>query len=70
VRTDYLEQIWADMLDLDEDDERRAQFAKLNKGARAKELDGLFSNASVQEAHGLSRDQIDAIDAWLPEQDT
>ena len=67
VRTDYLEQIWADMLDLDEDDERRAQFAKLNKGARAKELDGLFSDASVQEAHGLSRAQIARIDAWLPE---
>ena len=54
------------LLDLDQDDEPRATFTKLKKGQKAKELEGLFADASVQEALGLSRAQIAKIDAWLP----
>lgn len=66
VRVDYLDRIWAELLGLDDDDARRAEFARLKKGEKAKELEALFSDASVQEAHGLSRAQVAAIDAWLP----
>lgn len=61
-----LEALWAELLDLDQDDEQRATFAKLKKGQKAKELESLFADASVQEAFGLSRDQITKIDTWLP----
>lgn len=61
-----MELLWSELLDLDQDDDRRAEFAKLKKGEKAAELAALFSDASVQEAHGLSRDQVAAIDAWLP----
>ena len=67
VRADYLDRIWAELLELDETDERRGEFARLKKGEKAKELQALFEDASVQEAHGLSRAQIAAIDAWVPE---
>ncbi|WP_243612962.1 ParB/RepB/Spo0J family partition protein [Shimia aestuarii] len=68
IRPDLLDGIWADLLELEDDDERRADFAKLKRAQKAKELEDLFSNASVQEAHGLSRDQVARIDAWLPEE--
>ncbi|MBL3704591.1 chromosome partitioning protein ParB [Sulfitobacter sp. BDSS02] len=61
-----LEALWAELLDLDQDDERRAIFAKLKKGEKAKELESLFADASLQEALGLSRAQIVKIDAWSP----
>jgi ParB family chromosome partitioning protein len=67
VRSDYLDRLWADLLDLEDEDPRRAEFAKLSKGQKAKELGDLFSNADAQEAHGLSREQIARIDAWTPE---
>ncbi len=60
------EAIWTELLDLNQDDERRATFAKLKKGQKAKELEGLCADASVQEALGLCRAQIAKIDAWLP----
>ena len=67
VRTDYLDRIWADLLELDDGDERLATFAKQSRGQKAKDLEDLFSNAGAQEAHGLSRDQVKRIDAWVPE---
>ncbi|MGR3452507.1 ParB/RepB/Spo0J family partition protein [Pseudooceanicola sp.] len=66
VRADYLERIWADLLDLESEDDRRAEFGKLNRKDKAKKLEELFTDASVQEAHGLSRDQVKRIDAWVP----
>ncbi|OAO02683.1 ParB/RepB/Spo0J family partition protein [Roseovarius indicus] len=67
VRSDYLDRIWADLLELEDGDERIATFAKQSKGQKAKDLEDLFSNAGAQEAHGLSRDQVKRIDAWVPE---
>lgn len=68
IRADYLDRIWSDMLGLEDNDERRETFAKLKKAGKAEALEALFSDAGVQESHGLSRDQIAAIDAWLPEE--
>jgi ParB family chromosome partitioning protein len=68
IRADLLDHIWAEMLDLDDDDDRRADFARLKRKEKATELEALFTDASVQEAHGLSRDQVARIDAWLPEE--
>ena len=47
-----LDALWAQLLELEDDDPRRAEFAKLKKGKKAEELEGLFMDASVQEAHG------------------
>lgn len=70
VRSDYLDRIWADLLELEDGDERISTFAKQSKGQKAKDLEDLFSNAGAQEAHGLSRDQVKRIDAWVPEVST
>lgn len=61
-----MEAIWAELLELDTDDDRIAAFARLKKAVKVKELSAMFSDASAQEALGLSRDQVAAIDAWLP----
>lgn len=66
VRADYLDRIWAELLELEPEDDRRAEFGKLNRKEKAKRLEELFTDASVQEAHGLSRDQVKRIDAWVP----
>lgn len=58
--------LWAELLEADADDERVAAFGKLKKAQKAKDLADLFENAAVQEALGLTRDQIATIDAWLP----
>ena len=36
-----LEALWAELLDLDQDDERHATFAKLKKAGKSKELEAL-----------------------------
>ncbi|MFT5343791.1 MAG: ParB family chromosome partitioning protein, partial [Paracoccaceae bacterium] len=61
-----MEALWAELLEADADDERVAAFGKLKKAQKAKDLAELFENTAVQEAHGLTRDQIAAIDTWLP----
>ena len=68
IRADLLDGLWVEMLGLEEDDERWAEFAKLKRKEKAKELEALFADASAQEAHGLSRNQVARIDAWLPEE--
>ena len=50
----------------DEGDTEMARFQKLKKGEKAKELEALFNDTSVQEALVLTRAQIAAIDAWVP----
>ncbi|MEP5728110.1 MAG: ParB N-terminal domain-containing protein [Sulfitobacter sp.] len=62
-----LDGLWAQLLELEDDDVRRGEFARLKKGEKAKQLEALMSDASVQEAHGLSRAQIKALDAWVPD---
>jgi ParB family transcriptional regulator, chromosome partitioning protein len=66
VRPDYLDRLWAELLELEGDDERLADFCKMKKAEKARELEALFHNAETQEALGLSRDQVKRIDAWVP----
>ncbi len=62
-----LDAIWRELVIQDgEGDAEMERFAKLKKGEKAKELEALFNDASVQEALGLSRAQVAAIDAWVP----
>ncbi len=66
LSTQAMAAIWVELLELELDDPRITEFAKLKKAEKIKELAALFSDASAQEAHGLSRDQVAVIDAWLP----
>lgn len=61
-----MESLWAELLEAEADDERVVAFGKLKKAQKAKDLADLFENTAVQEAHGLTRDQIATIDTWLP----
>ncbi|WP_428516337.1 ParB/RepB/Spo0J family partition protein [Roseovarius sp.] len=65
-RAEFLDNLWAELLELEDDDERRAQFSSQSRAHKAKDLENLFTNAEVQETHGLSRAQIQKIDAWVP----
>lgn len=65
-RSDYMDRIWHDLTQSDNASMER--FTKLKVREKRTELEALFNDASVQEALGLSRDQIAAIDAWLPKQ--
>jgi ParB family chromosome partitioning protein len=42
-------------------------FEKLKKGEKALRLESLFADPATRTALGLSEDQIDRINAWLPE---
>ncbi|MFY0619048.1 ParB/RepB/Spo0J family partition protein [Shimia sp.] len=66
LRADLLTPLWALLLEIEDGDDRLTGFDKLKRKEKANELEALFSDASVQEAHGLSREQVAAIDAWLP----
>ena len=66
VRGPHLDGI-VDALLHDADADRLDAFRKMKVKDKAKELDGLFNDASVREAWGLSRDQVARLDAWLPE---
>lgn len=62
----HLNDIYAELLELAEDDDRLTTFAKLKKGEKAKALHDLMHDASTREALGLSRDDNARLDAWLP----
>lgn len=63
-----LDAIWRELVcdAVDYQTDEMERFAKLKKGEKTKELEALFNDTSVQEALGLSRAQVAAIDAWLP----
>lgn len=63
-----LDATWRELVcaDVDYDTDEMERFAKLKKGEKVKELGNLFSDAAFQEALGLDRTQIAAIDAWVP----
>lgn len=66
---DRLDAIWRELvIQDDEGDEEMQRFAKLKKGEKTKELEALFNDASVQEALLLTRTQVAAIDAWVPDE--
>jgi ParB family chromosome partitioning protein len=62
-----LDAVWRDLVIQDgEGNAEMSSFAKMNKGEKAKELEGLFNDTSVQEALGPSRALVAEIDAWVP----
>lgn len=66
VSAGYLDAMWRDLVP--DEGSLQAGFASLTKKQKSAELAGLFSDASVREAIGLSRDQNAIIDAWTPEE--
>jgi len=68
-RSELLDSIWRKLvIQEDEGDSEMQRFAKLKVGEKRAELESLFNDASTQEALLLTRDQIAAIDAWLPDE--
>ena len=63
-----LDRLWAELVPPSDLDPAHATFRGLKKAEKAKRLEALFSDLSVREAMGLSREQNAAIDAWLPEE--
>lgn len=59
-----LEGLWSELTGQQGED--TAGFAKLKKADKAAELARLFSDASAREALGLSREQAERIETWLP----
>ncbi|KZY51810.1 hypothetical protein A3734_20170 [Sulfitobacter sp. HI0054] len=66
-RSEALDSIWRELVVTEEREDQMARFAKLKVGEKRKELEKLFNDASTQEALGLSRAEVAAIDSWLPE---
>ena len=66
-RSEALDSIWRELVVTEEREDQMARFAKLKVGEKRKELERLFNDASTQEALGLSRAEVAAIDSWLPE---
>ncbi len=68
-RSELLDSIWRKLvIQESEDDSEMQRFAKLKVGEKRAELEALFNDTSTQEALLLTRDQIAAIDAWLPDE--
>ncbi|MGB1390818.1 MAG: hypothetical protein ACPG61_18240 [Paracoccaceae bacterium] len=71
-RSETMDAIWRklalpDFGDKDDAAEMK-RFSSLKVGKKRDELEALFNDASTQEALGLNRDQVAAIDAWLPDE--
>jgi len=68
-RSELMDSIWRKLVIQEgEDDSEMERFSKLKVGEKRSELEALFNDASTQEALLLTRDQIAAIDAWLPDE--
>lgn len=68
-RSELLDSIWRKLvIQEDKGDSEMQRFGKLKVGEKRAELEALFNDASTQEALLLTRDQIAAIDAWLPDE--
>ena len=63
----YLNDLWSDLLGLVAGHLTVTTFEKLKKGEKAAKLESLFADPATRTALGLSEDQIDRINAWLPE---
>ena len=66
-RSEALDSIWRELVVTEEREDQMERFAKLKVGEKRKELEKLFNDASTQEALGLNRSEVAAIDSWLPE---
>ena len=63
----YLLALWAELLGLKTDHPTVTTFEKLKKAEKATKLEALFASPAAQEALGLTKAQIEKINAWLPE---
>lgn len=63
----YMEQVWADLLDLAEDHPTATSFSKLKKGEKAAKMEKLFGDPETRKALGMTNAQEARIAAWLPE---
>lgn len=61
-----LPEIYAELLEPEDGDERFTAFRAMKKRDQARELEDLFSNLAVREAYGISRETGTRIDAWVP----
>jgi ParB family chromosome partitioning protein len=66
-RSEMLDSIWRELVVTEEREDQMERFAKLKVSEKRKELEKLFNDASTQEALGLSRAEVAAIDSWIPE---
>lgn len=63
----YRQQVWRELLDLNEDHPTATSFARLKKAEQADRLEKLFSDAEFREAHGVTETQAARISEWMPE---
>lgn len=64
----YLNDLWCDLLGLDENEHAATSFAKLKKGEKCDKLEALFAgDDDLKAALGVTDEQAANIDAWLPE---
>ena len=64
-----LDAIWAELVPHEKAELAGVDFAAVKKkGDKAKALERLFSDAGYRETLGLSRDEANAIDAWVPDE--
>ena len=68
MRSAALVEIYREVIQPEEEDERFAAFLQMRLKDQVREIDGLFNDHSVREAYGLDRDAGARIDAWVPAQ--
>ncbi|PTE19382.1 hypothetical protein C5F48_23255, partial [Cereibacter changlensis JA139] len=67
VSASYLDDLVREMLDRDETDTQLRVFRSLKKGAKAAELENLFSDPETQAHWKVTPAQKARLDAWLPD---
>ncbi|MFD1882031.1 chromosome partitioning protein ParB, partial [Paracoccus pacificus] len=63
----YLNDLWRDLLNLNEEHPTATTFAKLKKSEKAEMLEALFRDPVIRTARGVTEVQEARIAAWLPE---
>ncbi|MEO3416200.1 ParB/Srx family N-terminal domain-containing protein [Roseovarius sp. CAU 1744] len=62
-----LEDIYAELLDVQSTDDRARRFAKLKKGEKAEVMEALFSDPARRKALGLTPEQDARLENWVPD---
>jgi ParB family chromosome partitioning protein len=68
LKSDVLDGLFRDLLDLEATHPSATTFARLKKGEKAERLEKLFSDPDYRDACGLTEAQIAPIDSWTPDQ--
>ena len=63
----YLETVWQSLLDLSATHPTATTFAKLKKGEKVDRMENLFSDPVTQKAFGVTAEQKERIEAWVPD---